>query len=294
MGRSPRFATLVFAHRSIEGLNKTANGSLWLAMVSDIPVPAVLLGQSASVYAERPTFAPLRRHFACTWFHRVPQDRPHSTLVVPDGCVDLLWARGSLRIAGPDREAKLEAIPPGTTVVGLRFQPGAAAAWLRIATSEIVDARVPLDAFWGAEARRLADRIGENGTPTEIAQRLESALADKSASLTPWKDVPRAIVRLLQESRHTGVHVVRHLSRELQLSERTLLRRCRENFGYGPKTLDRILRFQRFLRLASAPKPAGTADIAVEAGYADQPHLIRETRALAGLTPAAVRAQIAR
>jgi hypothetical protein len=138
---SPRFATLVFAHRSIEGLNKTANGSVWLAMVSDSPVPAVLLGQSASVYAERPTFAPLRRHFASTWFHRVPQDRPHSTLVVPDGCVDLLWARGSLRIAGPDREAKLEAIPAGTTVVGLRFQPGAAAAWLRIATSEIVDAR---------------------------------------------------------------------------------------------------------------------------------------------------------
>jgi len=47
------------------------------------------------------------------------------------------------------------------------------------------------------------------------------------------------------------------------------------------------LAIQRFLRLASAPEPAGTADIAVEAGYADQPHLIRETRALAGLTPAA-------
>jgi len=120
MGRSPRFATLVFAHRSIEGLNKTANGSVWLAMVSD-PVPAVLFGQSASVYAERPTFAPLRRHFACTWFHRVPQDRPHRHWSCRTAAWICFWARGSLRIAGPDREAKLEAIPPGTTVVGLRF-----------------------------------------------------------------------------------------------------------------------------------------------------------------------------
>jgi AraC-like DNA-binding protein len=262
-------------------------------MLSDISPSAPTLGQAAAVYAERAVFAPLQRHFVCTWFHRVPADRPRSTLVVPDGCMDLLWVNGDLRIAGPDREAKIESIPAGSTVVGLRFQPGAASAWLRIPVSEIVGARVPLESFWGAEARGLADWISEGGTPEGTAQRLERALADKASEIAAPSDMPRYIMRLIEEGAHSGAHIVHHLRDELAMSERTLLRRCRETFGYGPKTLDRILRFQRFLRLAGAPGHGGMAGLAAEAGYADQPHLIRETRQLSGLTPSAVLAQLA-
>jgi AraC-like DNA-binding protein len=68
------------------------------------------------------------------------------------------------------------------------------------------------------------------------------------------------------------------------MSERTLRRRFDESFGYGPKTLDRILRFQRYRRLARQPD-ASTAVLAVEAGYADQAHLVRESRRLMGVTP---------
>ena len=91
--------------------------------------------------------------------------------------------------------------------------------------------------------------------------------------------------------------------------------------GYGPKTLQRVLRFQRFVRMldatpppagvapATPPGPAGTlagpagpldlasaalagpldlASAAALAGYADQAHLTRECAALSGLTPAAL------
>lgn len=72
--------------------------------------------------------------------------------------------------------------------------------------------------------------------------------------------------------------------RALGMSERTLRRRFDESFGYGPKTLDRILRCQRFLWLAN--RSAGsTAILAAEAGYSDQAHLIRECRRLTGSTP---------
>jgi AraC-like DNA-binding protein len=52
----------------------------------------------------------------------------------------------------------------------------------------------------------------------------------------------------------------------------------------GPKTFQRIGRLQRFLELAAAAPGRGLAELAAEAGYADQPHLSREARALAGLT----------
>ncbi|HEY0938357.1 MAG TPA: helix-turn-helix domain-containing protein, partial [Trebonia sp.] len=71
------------------------------------------------------------------------------------------------------------------------------------------------------------------------------------------------------------------------LSERQFRRRCHAAAGYGPKTLQRVLRFQRFVRIVDAA--GDTPDLAaaaVRAGYADQPHLTRECRALSGHTPA--------
>jgi transcriptional regulator GlxA family with amidase domain len=65
---------------------------------------------------------------------------------------------------------------------------------------------------------------------------------------------------------------------------RTLHRRCLAAFGYGPATLRRVLRFRRALALLGSGVPP--AETAARAGYADQPHLSRDVRALAGTAPA--------
>lgn len=66
------------------------------------------------------------------------------------------------------------------------------------------------------------------------------------------------------------------------LGARQLHRRSLDAFGYGPKTLARVLRLQRALALVLAGVPY--AEAALRAGCADQAHLARETRALAGTT----------
>jgi AraC-like DNA-binding protein len=263
--------------------------------VLDAPVlDAPVLGQAFGAYRERAAPPALQPHFTCVWFHAVPQDAPGQSAIVPDGCADLLWYDGSLRVAGPDRRAKIETVAPGATVVGLRFQPGAALHWLGIPVSEIVDTRPALECFWGARAERLAQWIGEASTPDGIAQRLEMALTQQLPDIATPDDVAPAIFHIVSKRRDYSIAVTQQLSDGLHLSERTLRRRCHEAFGYGPKTLDRILRFQRFLRLARAPGPAGMAELAADAGYSDQSHLTRETRELAGLTPSNIRAQFTR
>jgi len=77
---------------------------------------------------------------------------------------------------------------------------------------------------------------------------------------------------------------VEALAGELGLSERQLRRRCAASAGYGPKTLQRILRFRRFLALEGGD----LARRALDAGYADQSHLTRECVRLSGRTPAAL------
>jgi transcriptional regulator GlxA family with amidase domain len=75
------------------------------------------------------------------------------------------------------------------------------------------------------------------------------------------------------------------LARDLGLSERQLHRRCTAAVGYGPKTLDRVMRFRRFLALAARQPQIGLADLAAAAGYADQAHLTRECGRLGGVAP---------
>ncbi|MER7370955.1 helix-turn-helix domain-containing protein, partial [Nonomuraea wenchangensis] len=75
---------------------------------------------------------------------------------------------------------------------------------------------------------------------------------------------------------------VSEVARDLGLSERQLHRRSLTAFGYAPKTLQRIVRFQRALRLARAGVPLAT--VAAEAGYADQAHLSHEVKRLSGVS----------
>jgi AraC-like DNA-binding protein len=94
-------------------------------------------------------------------------------------------------------------------------------------------------------------------------------------------------------ARRVGVVVLNHDGGELTLRcLRSVLATqlpdgCLDAFGYGLKTLARIRRMRRALALLSAGTPQ--AEAAFRAGYADQPHLGREIRALTGAPPSSFR-----
>ena len=95
-----------------------------------------------------------------------------------------------------------------------------------------------------------------------------------------------AAVRWL--ARHPADRVER-LSALLEIEDRQLRRRFATQLGYGPKSLQRVLRLQRLLALAGRrPKPSVLAALAAGAGYADQPPMTRELCELTGRTPSAL------
>lgn len=240
-----------------------------------------MLAQAAGSYRERPVEGALQDHFTCVWVHQLPKPEVQPVVVVPDGCIDLEWIDGALRIAGPDRAPKIERLAAGATVVGFRFRPAAAAAWLGLPASETVDRRIPLEAFWGADARCVAETAGEARDIGARVRAIESALTRRAPSIPAHRPDMHAAFELLATGAPPGKALIPWLAGELALSERTLRRRFDAAFGYGPKTLDRILRFQRFLKLLRGACNGSTAGLAMEAGYADQAHLGRESRRLA-------------
>ena len=243
------------------------------------PVPA----QATGSFHERAASAWLRGSFAATWVHRMDPASPPPIVVTPDATIDLQWIGGCFRIAGPDKKPQTEVLAADEVVIGFRFHPAAAAAWLGVPLMELVSQRLSLDDLWGARARHLASRVRIGNSVKDLASSIEEVVAEEMASREP--DIPmRAAYHLIERGPPPNAPLVPWLTRALEMSERTLRRRFDESFGYGPKTLDRILRYQRFLRLSSQSN-SSTAILASEAGYSDQAHLVRESRRLTGSTP---------
>jgi AraC-like DNA-binding protein len=235
-------------------------------------------------YREFAAWPLLQAHFRCAWTHAIPADHEGVIAVVPDGCVDLLWREGRLMVAGPDVTAALPDLRPGSTILGMRFQPGAATKWLGLPMSEIVGHEVELAELWGGRARNVSERLSEKTTTAEQAELLQHLLLGMTADIEPAARDAAAIFSMAGRAPHEDHSAIPVLLDRLDVSERTLRRRSHDYFGYGPKTLGRILRFQKFLSLARSDRNARLSALAFDAGYADQPHLSREIQALCGMT----------
>ncbi len=250
------------------------------------------LAARVGAYREWPVSGPASVYLACTWMHALPPVAAPALQVVPDGCIDVIWTGDGLRVAGPDTRPIVETLPPGTLIVGMRFLPGAAPAWLGVPASEIVNGRLPLENFWGRDARRLAEQLGEADNAIEASRRMLSALLSRRPTGTLMDPAAPAILSALSRDDDAALRLPA-LAEKLGLAERTMRRRCETAFGYGPKTLSRILRFQRFLRLVHRASEPRLAELAVTCGFADQAHLTREVGRLGGLTPGAFVTQLA-
>jgi len=217
------------------------------------------------VYRE---FAPppdLVPYLACVWtsVHR-------GGVIFPDGCVDLVWHGTHLVMAGPATGPMSPDLVPGDPVWGVRFRLGVAGTALGFPAEELSDANVPVAEVWGPD---VDERIAAGGMPALLDLVRERVRDVEVDPLTR-----AAAVAMAAPGARVDV-----LGAQLGVSDRQLRRRFADAVGYGPKTLARVLRFQRFLALAATGDDL--ARLALGAGYSDQAHLTRETRRLAGRTP---------
>lgn len=197
--------------------------------------------------------------------------------ILPDGCLDLLWDGSRLSVAGPDTRARWHSSPPGTTYAALRLAAGTGPAVLGVPADVLRDSTPALDELWpSAVVRRLTERVADGG-----AAALAAWVQDRRLDPDP---LGAHVARLAAAG--TPVAAMADL---LGLSARQLHRRCLPLFGYGPRHLSRVLRLQR-----AVSTPGSLADVAHACGYADQAHLSREVRDLAGTTPTGLRRELGR
>jgi AraC-like DNA-binding protein len=237
-------------------------------------------------YVEFPPVLALAPFVECGWVRSSAV--ADSLRVMPDGCVDLyVTSAGAVMISGPATRSHDHAAHSMGTLVGLRLRAGAAAAVTGQPVGELRDSRLAVDSAFGMSASRLAQDVFAKADSRQRVSLLQVALARHFDRVEPVVDRP--VAHAIEMLRACPALPVCGVASTVGLSERQLRRRFATAVGYGPKRFGRIMRFQRLLDLIhSGGGRIRWSELAIEAGYTDQPHMINECLALAGTPPTAL------
>lgn len=166
--------------------------------------------------------------------------------------------------------------------VQVNFTPTGARRFLGIPMRELADRMVTLEDALGSSGHALRETLGQEREWDRRLDLVERYIAKRISTSAPAAaDVGWAMARITSSG---GQIRIGALARELGCSRKHLVARFADHIGIGPKAVSRIVRFNCAERMSTG-NHIGWAEVAVECGYADQAHLIREFRDLAGRTP---------
>lgn len=161
---------------------------------------------------------------------------------------------------------------------------------LRTPMHQLADQAAPLDAFIGSPARALGERLLNAPTATSRMDCLDLALTQLLEAAPDISPQTLHAVELLQNCPGREITTI---ARHIGWSRKHLASRLHEAVGIGPRSFQRLHRFQSLLALLEQPGAAPDwAGLAQQAGYYDQSHMIREFRGFSGITPATYHARL--
>ena len=142
---------------------------------------------------------------------------------------------------------------------------------------------IELEDVFGRDARVLTMELYDAPTwearfailDRELASRMSAARAPSATVVWSWR-------RLVESGGRVSIGT---LVSEVGFSQKHLIAQFREEIGLSPKTLARVLRFGRAVRIIKSGRGARLAEIALNCGYYDQAHFSRDFHAFAGVTP---------
>jgi AraC-like DNA-binding protein len=250
-------------------------------------------------YLERLPHPALRADVECYWrLDDADPDLDGIQRIAPDVCVEVIVHAGTPFRHWPELAAEIQ---PAAFAVGsmrrflaiqatgpvrtwgIRFRPGGAYVYFGVPVRLLADRVTALADLWGSAAAQLEDGLRASAGFEAAAPVIDRALRARLGAGRPGSaPVGDAVARTLAGR---GCVSVEALARATGWTRRHLERRFHEEVGVPPKTLARVARLNAAFRLRDAAPDSGWAELALEAGFADQSHLIRDFAALAGATP---------
>ncbi len=245
---------------------------------------------------------PLSRFVDCIWYMEGQAGFHKRERALPTGTVELVFSLGEerFRIFRDDadmsgqqfRGSVICGAQPGyfvldnseaAAVVGVHFHPGGAAPFLGMPAGETTGRHLELEDVWGAGARGLREQLLDAANPRGMFELIEHALlARLEVRRVPH---PAAAYALGQLNAAPAMVRIDRVRNETGYGAKRFIELFRDSVGLTPKLYCRIRRFQGVIERLARGRGVEWALVAADGGYYDQPHLNREFRAFAGVTP---------
>jgi AraC-like DNA-binding protein len=245
-------------------------------------------GQIGRVFElERPAVSPdLRRlvdsHWAVTW--ALPDDEARRSEVLPHPAVHLVAERDGVWVYGVPRTIDSRVLEGSGFAVGARFRPGAFGPLVDRPVRELTGRKVGAAAVFGDDGAALERAAESAATTGERVAALEAFLLARLPEPSSQTSLVRDVVDdIAQAPPGTGVA---ELAARHGVSTRTLQRLFARHVGVGPKWVLRRLRMHDALEALGNGRDTEWTSFALELGYFDHAHFIRDFRAVVGRSPA--------
>lgn len=233
-------------------------------------------------YWPAPDLAPFIEHF---WVVRWDVREPLAAETVPHPSVHLvLETSGRAEVIGVMNRKFTRLIEGRGRVFGTKFRPGAFRAFVSRPVSDFTNLRPSVTEVFGARARGLGRRVLESDDDLCGIAVLEPFLRSLRPRMDESTDLAGRVAARIAEDR--SVLRVEQIVAEFGVPLRRLQRLFKEYVGVSPKwTIQRYRLLEAAERMAAGTEIAW-ADLALELGYSDQAHFIRDFKRFVGKTPA--------
>ncbi len=174
-------------------------------------------------------------------------------------------------------------------VVRVDFLPGGMFRMLGVPMHELFDLGFDALDFFGAQMNALNVQLQNTPKLEECKKIVEQFLLVQAGKLKVKLPIDSALRMLFN---HNGNMLISETASFSCLSLKQFERKCKERIGMNPKTFARILKFSNAYRLHESSPQLNWINIAHEAGYHDQMHLIRDFKTFAGVNPSVIEQQL--
>jgi AraC-like DNA-binding protein len=165
------------------------------------------------------------------------------------------------------------------------FTPAGARSLLGVPAAALAGEFVDLDQLLGRPSGELAEQMATAPTWAHRFQILDRILCRRAGHLPPARDyLAHAWHRIVSS---IGTTRIGDLAADTGFSHRYLRKQFIAEYGLTPKSVARVVRFERSRRLLQHRAPPPLATVAAVCGYYDQAHLTRDWNDLAGCPPSA-------
>lgn len=168
----------------------------------------------------------------------------------------------------------------------VNFTPFGAHLLLGVSMRELCSRSVGVDVALGTEGAALVEQLGNERTWAARFARLDAFLRSRVARALQASTIPDGMQTAWQMLSNAGGDVrINALAAATGWSTKRLIAEVREYTGLSPKRLARVMRFERTLRHIHTNDHVAWTQRALDSGYYDQAHLIRDFGEFAGCTP---------